>query len=88
MNVNVPLPVVLTLLGVIVTILVQTGAMFYWGGKLKGSVDGQRDELVRHEAEILRLRDWKHDQLAPWAANIEGRVLVLEDRAESQGKDR
>lgn len=48
-------------LGALIAIIAQTGAMFYWGGKLQASVTRHDEDIYDHEIRIRhimeRLRD-------------------------------
>lgn len=70
---------------ILIVLLVHTGALFRWSGEVKGMLHELKTNDAKHEAEILRLRDWKHDELAPWASKIEARVAVIEDRHDREG---
>lgn len=59
-------------LGVVLALLVQTGVIAYWGGRISKAVE-------RHEKEIENLRARWHDGLA---VLFQRGVTVLEDLAD------
>ena len=67
------LQISLALAGFFVVFVLHTGALFYWGGQVKKSITVM-------QAEIIRLRDWKHDEAQQDLTQLKIRVGILEEQ--------
>jgi hypothetical protein len=55
---------------VLIFLLTQTAALFYWGGRISAMIK-------QHDEEVKALRSWKHDVVGPWMRRIEANLASL-----------
>lgn len=67
-------------MGVVITLVIQTGALFYWGGGLQQKVDAMSDDAVKHEQED---KDFQHNM-----ESIGNRLTMIETILKQHSNER